>query len=1039
MNDANNLELEIDVDERPGVAATRRFNEAMHRTETAVIDGAKRATSALDSMTRALVRGVEVVGALALVGQGLRVLFQAQTIEVVKQTSAVDDLVNAFRGARLAMSPTMFTAMSVAAVAATESLIKLAYARRQLVEAEGIIGARTGVSYEDAATLGALGRITRSNAATVFAGYSAAQLREIAVEFEGIRDPADRGARAVELFGDKAEEALPMLNRRLKENIGHAQDLAAQIDGPTRRSMQQMNVLLGEQANKWQQLRDSISSATEQLRIWGAKIGTEIGGTIGAVIGGAPPAPYLVRGDFEPPQEGPLGYAELSRLALRMTAPHRPNAGPFAGDPAAVRRFGAIRSEYSDSLEGVAAELGRQRSQFARLLDSNDPLLANKAVETYGAIRSLEARKRALEDAQRLVEAVDALIDETRRVVPMWQGNRLVYTNAYSEFLSRQTAARLAAIESGIRQTGRFEGVNGMPAWAMNIASSGQYYDYYFDDPSGQVEHLRGVRGAEVVSPFELRNLDAMTSGFWLRAVRDRWVNSAEGLQMGIDAQAAARLAAGGREIGRLGRQARLDEQVARYAAAPGSERGAIEEIYARRLSLAQQIYEIERLSQGEVQAGYRMAEAQDEARIDRIREIAQEQRQQYDRVRSSIEGLIDAAVSGSRNLLQAIGGMFRSLILQPMKEFVASWGAAVMTPFSGRMRSMFALPMVVPGMPSGAEAAMPEGFQGFGAGIGAGSGGWGLGLEPIGPAGGFTAPYGAWGAPGGTAGFAGPVQGLGGLLGGGRLMGGLASLGAITGLGLFTAGLRRGGAAGNAMTAMGGLMGGMGTGYMLGGSFGAGVGAPVGLGAGLMLGGWQRGGILGGAMSVGGGALAGATIGSAFLPGLGTIGGALVGAGIGLAGSLIRLFGYESDEDHTRKLIRQIYGVDIQQKSVLQQIIALARERYGGQISMAVYTADVRNLVELYAQSTGQGFVNQYRVRPASLVGSGGGLYQAPTYVNGAAYAFASTAPTYGGVQTSALGSAAPTIRLTLDAGATRSVLNGRATSLLAPGFTRG
>ena len=80
--------------------------------------------------------------------------------------------------------------------------------------------------------------------------------------------------------------------------------------------------------------------------------------------------------------------------------------------------------------------------------------------------------------------------------------------------------------------------------------------------------------------------------------------------------------------------------------------------------------------------------------------------------------------------MLQAISGMFRSLILQPMKEFVASWGAALLAPVSSRMRNLLPMPTFSFGGGVTQEQAAREFMAsgGWGAGVGADSGVSGIG-----------------------------------------------------------------------------------------------------------------------------------------------------------------------------------------------------------------------------------------------------------------------------------------------------------------------
>jgi hypothetical protein len=201
-----------------------------------------------------------------------------------------------------------------------------------------------------------------------------------------------------------------------------------------------------------------------------------------------------------------------------------------------------------------------------------------------------------------------------------------------------------------------------------------------------------------------------------------------------------------------------------------------------------------------------------------------------------------------------------------------------------------------------------------------------------------------------------------------------------------------RHGAGGNLEGVAGGAMTGMGMASTLGmTSLG---GAVFGAGAGLFLGGMMRGGVGGTLESTAGGAIMGMQLAGPI--------GAAIGAGVGLIGGIARtIFGGDDDQTHASKLIQQIYGVSIPRSSgVIKQIVELAHTKFGNSISMAVRSPDVRELIQLYAESTGQKS-NLFLLDPqaAHLVQNGGGLYQGLTYQNGTGYAFASAAglPTLG------------------------------------------
>jgi hypothetical protein len=137
--------------------------------------------------------------------------------------------------------------------------------------------------------------------------------------------------------------------------------------------------------------------------------------------------------------------------------------------------------------------------------------------------------------------------------------------------------------------------------------------------------------------------------------------------------------------------------------------------------------------------------------------------------------------------------------------------------------------------------------------------------------------------------------------------------------------------------------------------------------------------------MSVGGGALAGAALGTAVFPGLGTLAGAAIGAGVGAIAGVIRLLSPTLTERIPRE-IKRVYGVNIQNQSIIKQIADIINQKYGGNLSIGVYSQDVQEIVRLYALSTGQSQAGLPRqMYGASFAQSqAGGLQVQPVYSGG-------------------------------------------------------
>jgi hypothetical protein len=221
----------------------------------------------------------------------------------------------------------------------------------------------------------------------------------------------------------------------------------------------------------------------------------------------------------------------------------------------------------------------------------------------------------------------------------------------------------------------------------------------------------------------------------------------------------------------------------------------------------------------------------------------------------------------------------------------------------------------------------------------------------------------------------------------------GMASLASMVGAPMFLSSLNRRGVRAGAM----GILGGAAAGWGIAQTFGAtgllaGAGAATGGGLGLLAAGWKRGGVSGLAMNIGGGALAGAGIG--FMIGamggpigalVGAAAGLLIGAGIGAGVGIARLF-HDTDDEKVRKLLKQAYGIDMSDRGLREQIVKLAKERYGGDLRMAVFSTEVQDMVRLYALTKSQSTAGLPRPMYGATFAqsAAGGLQLQPVYSGG-------------------------------------------------------
>jgi hypothetical protein len=352
-------------------------------------------------------------------------------------------------------------------------------------------------------------------------------------------------------------------------------------------------------------------------------------------------------------------------------------------------------------------------------------------------------------------------------------------------------------------------------------------------------------------------------------------------------------------------------------------------EIRARLAELTAQRDEIRRFQQEAADAS--VAGAQEAAAVRQAQLTRDHNQRIFDSFKRQAEGVFDALLTKSQSVWSAIGNSLKTALLTAIKDVVTSRvAAALMQIFGGQRVSLRS---------QGASGGVLGSLGGL-LGIGAAPafGGSMPGATPPFVPGGVTANGGMLSKAGGAGGLAGwkSFLGIGGSV---QLAPGVATTWeAATAAQKFSAiGKSNAALMGGAMLAMAGL---------------------------------QRGGMSGLAMTTAGGALIGFKFGGPL--------GAAIGASAGAAAGLVRLF-VKGAQEKAREKIKATYGVDIRDKNVLKQIVDIAKQGFGGNLDMAIRSPQVRDLVELYALSTGQSSSGlPATLRPVGLLQQGGGLFQA-------------------------------------------------------------
>jgi len=344
------------------------------------------------------------------------------------------------------------------------------------------------------------------------------------------------------------------------------------------------------------------------------------------------------------------------------------------------------------------------------------------------------------------------------------------------------------------------------------------------------------------------------------------------------------------------------------------------DEIKARIAEVTEQREDIRRQQQEATDAAIQAA--RENAAVRQAELIRDHNRQIFDSLKRQAEGVFDALLTKSQSIFSAIGNALKTAVLTAIKEIVTSRVAALLMQLFAGARVTFA-----------------------GAGAGGGALGRLGGILGVG-----AAPVFAGSAPAATPPFVPNSRGLGvaGLVSGWK---DFLGIGGSVQLGPGMATTWQAATLWQKLSAIG-----RSPAALLGGGL-------------LALAGLQRGGLSGLAMTTAGGAMLGFKFGGPI--------GAAIGAGIGAMAGMARLF-VKSAEEKAREKIRATYGLDIRDKGILRQIVETAKQAFGGNLDAAIRSQQIRDLIELYAMTTGQSTAGlPPSMRPVALLQQGGGLYQ--------------------------------------------------------------
>ena len=471
----SSVRYKIEADNSDAIKATDQVNKANASIGESAQAGMGKATQAYLGFTAAVAAGAKgTEGALKSAGDavgGLTHLITksgeaaAAAVVAVKGYGAAlagyssiagtvaasgDAIANSYRLVRLVLSPTVFTASSLAAGLLVEETVKLTYSTGKLIEQRSILAARSGLDIRQVNELAIASNLAgKSNEFYLStlkslqrgSGTSAGQqalgtlgiygvdkadpdtLARVGAAFQKIQDPVERARVGVALFGDDFEKVQDQLTSRIGTTIDKVREFGTAI-GPE----QAKDIDLAKR--NLQSLGTVFEGTFDAARLNILRLKNEIADFAGRSINLFFPDPnrsqalsnLSARGQnpfFGGGLTSPL-QQEQERLrasdivgpdARRIYAAQSAFSGAALSDATAAAL--GIQQNVAGSREGIEAELGRQRS---RRDDALAKLAEDQASTRTGGDGTLSPSERSAFSqqavgAQQLVSLNQAKVD----------------------------------------------------------------------------------------------------------------------------------------------------------------------------------------------------------------------------------------------------------------------------------------------------------------------------------------------------------------------------------------------------------------------------------------------------------------------------------------------------------------------------------------------------------------------------------------------------------------------------------------------------
>lgn len=327
----------------------------------------------------AMAGGIAATAAAINVGTAALVGFADAALRVDLNSQRA---LNAWRAFRLAVAAPGGTASiglaagTVATGLAVQKVIETTLERARQVQDAAFKAAKSGSPFQSAFTLQRASSVTGRDLGFL-SGYSAADISDVTLKLRAIEDPILRAKEAISLFGSDGEFALRTLDGRLAAATSRAADLAEELDGPTRNSLNELKTFF-DNLHPFQRLGDEFDNFAERFKIGVAKIVIDGKNSFEKLAAAAPqnfmvgPEGNAETAGFNPgapvPSDGTFirgGRSDAEAALGRLATP-----GPNLGGTALASAF---RSGAGGTEGGIRLRLeliGQERNKLQGMLSS---------------------------------------------------------------------------------------------------------------------------------------------------------------------------------------------------------------------------------------------------------------------------------------------------------------------------------------------------------------------------------------------------------------------------------------------------------------------------------------------------------------------------------------------------------------------------------------------------------------------------------------------------------------------------------------------